>query len=170
MKTKIVIALIAMLSIVACDDNNHLRNSLYDITIDNLMVKCRNFETESLLQGLPGEWDLDSYVVYDDTWQTITSPLFVMGDMICEGLSVTTYIFNVDGTASYSYISSYPPFEQIVQEFTWSYDADNNELIMSGEDYNAQYTVSGFNGEYLVLDYYDSINKHNARKIYKRKG
>ena len=28
--------------------------------------------------------------------------------------------------------------------------------------------LSAFNNEYLVLDHYDSVNKHNIREIYKR--
>ena len=50
--------------------------------------------------------------------------------------------------------------------FEWLYDADNHTLTLSG-DYNAEFKVAGFKGDYIVCDYV--YHGDNMRKILKRK-
>lgn len=174
-----LLLLTALFALVACDNpnvnpqnSNPAKNeseiSEADRAINNLMDQCKVYDAEALVQGLPGEWLLDSYLAYDNDWKTITSPFYVMGDMNCEGLSAGTYTFTTEGKGVFSNTLEHPLADPIRWEFEWNYNAENGKLLLSGENYNTEYKVSGFNNEYLVLDYYDSVNKLNTRKIYKR--
>jgi hypothetical protein len=145
---------------------NDSPKSKYDIVIDNLMSECKDFDAQTLVQGLPGEWREDSILSYDDEWTTITSPWCVMGDMNCAGLSLGDYTFTADGKGSCRITLEFPP-EDIVSSFEWQYDAESSTLILNYENHSVQRKVSGFNGEYLVLDYYDTTNEDNKREILK---
>ena len=174
-----LLLLTALFALVACDNpnvnpqnSNPAKNeseiSESDRAINNLMGQCKVYDAEALVQGLPGEWLLDSYLAYDNDWKTITSPFYVMGDMNCEGLNAGTYTFTAEGKGVFSNTLEDPLADPIRWEFEWNYNAESGKLLLSGENYNTEYKVSGFNNEYLVLDYYDSVNKLNTRKIYKR--
>jgi hypothetical protein len=169
-KSYLMLLLVAMFALVACDNNdNKPQRSEYDIAIDNLMAQCKDFDAEILTQGLVGEWKEDSFLSYDDEWKTITSAWYIMGDMNCVGLSPSDYSFTADGKGAARCTPMNPPFEEVVRYFDWQYDADSGKLILSYEGYSVQRTVSGFNGEYIVLDYYDSVNEDNKRMILKKK-
>ena len=42
-------------------------------------------------------------------------------------------------------------------------------LSVNNQGYKREYKVSGINSESLILDYYDTVNCHNTRQVYKRK-
>ena len=176
-KSYFLLLSVALFALAACttptgngndDDieNNSTKNE-YDLVIDNLMEGCKNFDRDKLTNMLPGQWIEDSYLSYDDEWKTITKAWLIMGDMNCEGLSCTHYVFTSDGKGSYSFTPEYPPFEEIVVSFDWQYDAKNSTLTFSKEGYSLQYNVSGFSKEYIVLDYFDTTNNDNKRLILK---
>lgn len=167
-KSYLMLLLVAMFALVACDNNdNKPQRSEYDIAIDNLMAQCKDFDAEILTQGLVGEWKEDSFLSYDDEWKTITSAWYIMGEMNCVGLSCKHYVFTSDGKGSYRFTPEYPPFEEIVVSFDWQYDAKNSTLTFNKDGYSHQYNVSGFSKEYIVLDYFDTTNNDNKRLILK---
>lgn len=51
--------------------------------------------------------------------------------------------------------------------FDWSYDSEKNELVLRGEQFNVKYVVSGYSGEYVVLD--NVSMDENIRLIFRRK-
>ena len=61
--------------------------------------------------------------------------------------------------------------------FEWNYESESKKLVLSKESYSAQYTVSGFSGEYIILDHIREVYDAHAdyriyyytREIYKRK-
>jgi hypothetical protein len=182
-----------MLSILLFSCNNNKQQggtqiSKEDQIVNNLMLQCRNFDTNEFILGLPGEWIEDSSLVYDENWQQIDHCNKLMGEWyVVGGSGVEKYIFCNGGKGSYlSYGSSLGPLpEEYAATFEWDYNIETKELavngvITSGElkggPYNFQYLVSGYNGQYLILDYnitvYDQFaDKYistNIRKIYKK--
>ena len=171
MITKIFFALIAITTITACDMSWGIpSNSECETSINNLMEQSQNFDASDIAQWLPGAWSEYSIIIYDENWETIEQVLKYNGNWDNDLVGGTNgeYTFEADGKGAYSYTPEHPPFEEIALSFAWQYDATNKQLVLSGE-WNKQFTVSGFNGAYIVLDFYDTTNKHNERQILKKK-
>ena len=170
MKTKVLIALIAMVVAVACESpNDGQQKSKHEQAVENIVAQCQNFDHTTFAQELPGVWRLDTDVSYDDNWEKITDWCLVVGEYNneCNGWRGTTYTFTADGKGSRAPWYYFPDEDETPLVFDWHYDVESNQLVFSG-DWNSRMTVSGFNGEYLVFDYYDTSNERNVRNIYKR--
>lgn len=168
MRTKMLIALVAMVLAVACDKDG-LQKSEHERAIENIVAQCQNFDHTTFAQELPGVWKLDTDVSYDENWEKITDWCLVLGEYNhnTNGWRSTTFEFTADGKGSYAPDFYWPFEDETPQVFDWHYDAENNELVFGG-GWNMKMEVSGFNDEYLVFDYYDTTNKKNVREIYKR--
>ncbi len=189
MKTKIfTLLLVSALVFFACqsgDQKNTIPESEESKIINSLMAECKDFDTNTFAQALIGEWDLDSQLYYDDAWLEIEECHKLVG-MWQPGYNIGVpeiqrYTFTSDGKGVY-YI--YSPelgskLTEISIHFDWQYNVENCELALDGEyysqyispypiNYTAQFKVSGFNSEYLVLDWVTA--EGNLRKIYKRSG
>ena len=180
MKTKLFITIIAFATIVACNKDNQPtrpQKSEQEIAVENLISKCQDFDTESIIQGLPGAWLIDSEIYYCDDWQKITTTNMFMGSGFAYNQS---YYFSSDGKGFF-YIPEdlFLGVEEILNHFDWSYDAEKKELIINYENSESVYVakVTGFNGEYLVIDGISSVytpskgewEDFNCRHIYKLK-
>ena len=168
---KIFIALITFATITACDTNwNYTSKDACTTYVNNLIEQSQDFDGESIAKWLPGAWSEYSIIIYDENWETIEKVLKYNGnwDDDLAGGANGQYTFEADGKGAYSYTPGYPPFEEIALSFAWQYDATNKQLVLSGE-WNNHFKVSGFNGAYIVLDFYDTTNKHNERQILKKK-
>ena len=167
-KNLLLLLLAAMSTMVSCDDNAQ-HKSKHEMAIDNLMTQCRNFDATTLSQELPGVWEIDTDVRYDDMWQKITDWYMVLGECNTDvgGWGGTKYEFSADGKCLYHVTTCGPSSDEYPKVFEWHYDVDKNLLVLSG-DYTIQHKVSGFNGGYIVFESYDSTNEKNVRKIYKR--
>lgn len=133
--------------------------------VAELVEECQDFAPSAVALGLPGEWTLDSELMYDDKWQEVVALRLFMGkayDYEIE-LGYTRYTFKTDSTGfCYRNDSKVTPD---ALRFNWSYDVINRVLELSGE-YCAKYTVSGYNRDYVMLDRaYDGLN---SRTILKR--
>ena len=167
-----MLLLVAMFALVACNNNDGKpQRSEYDIAIDTLMAQCKNFDADLLNQNLPGVWEINSLVTYNADWSTIDQPHLVMGEMNAVGMAQEErYTFTEDGKGSYYVMPAIAPdASPRTMNFNWHYDADNHKLIITWETgIEIQRTVSGFNSEYIVLDYVNSTNQ-NIREILKKK-
>ena len=112
------------------------------------------------------EWGRDSYLKYNDDWSKIIEPYRVIGYDYIEGLAYEKYNFNADGTGWYSVNPTEPDMETMTYDFNWSYDAESNQLTLSGE-YNHKWRVTGCNDNYIVLDE-TTTNGANLRTILSR--
>ena len=135
--------------------------------IDKLLEGCKDFDADTLVSGLVDEWGRDSYLKYNDDWSKIIEPYRVIGYDYIEGLAYEKYNFNADGTGWLSVNPTEPDMETMTYDLNWSYDAESNQLTLSGE-YNLEWTVTGFSDEYIVLDRLD-FDGDNIRTILKRK-
>lgn len=126
---------------------------------------CKDFDAETFVQGIVGEWEPDSMLEYDAEWSMIEEPHRVMGDDYVEDLGYHSFTFAADGTGYKYNVFTEPDIEPETRDFEWSYNADSRMLTLNGE-YNAEYKVTGFDGEYIVLDYV--YHDDNTRKILKR--
>ncbi len=167
MKAKISILLIAALALFSCDNEKQPNNpplSEEDKIVNELMAQCQNFNAEDIMQGLLGEWIVDSYLIYDENWHRVTKVIQLMGaHHQIGGAEIEKYTFFSDGTVLYyTYI---PGVGEISHTSDWQYDSENRKLILNG-GWNRQYLVSGFNNEYIVLDI--KVD-NNVRSILKRK-
>lgn len=157
---------------------NEPQKSEHELAIDNLITQCQDFDAETLIQGLPELWKTDTFVYYDEEWQTITNWCMVMGEYNHDmaGWSPTEYEFNADGTGLYHFTTCDPTIDCTPRAFTWRYDAESKKLVLSGE-YSVEFDVKGYNGEYIILDHiremYDAHADYHiyyyTREIYKRK-
>ena len=134
--------------------------------IDKLLEGCKDFDADTLVSGLVDEWGRDSYLKYNDDWSKIIEPYRVIGYDYIEGLAYEKYNFNADGTGWHSVNPAEPDMETITYNFNWSYDAESNQLTLSGE-YNHKWRVTGCNDNYIVLDEVTSDGE-NIRTILKR--
>ena len=179
MRANFVIAIVAFATMIACSSDNiptGPQKSEQEITVENLISKCQDFDAESFIQGLPGVWQIDSEIYYCDNWQKITSINMFMGSGFAYNQS---YSFSSDGKGFF-YIPEniFYAVEEMLNHFVWSYDAEKKELIINYENSESVYVnkVTGFNGEYLVIDGISSIytpskdkwEHFNCRQIYKR--
>ena len=134
--------------------------------IDKLLEGCKDFDADTLVSGLVDEWECDSYLKYNDDWSKIIEPYRVIGYDYIEGLAYEKYNFNADGTGWHSVNPAEPDMETMTYDFNWSYDAESNQLTLSGE-YNHKWRVTGCNDNYIVLDEVTSDGE-NIRTILKR--
>ena len=186
-KSCFVLLFIAMFALVACNtpnttDNNGGDNnpptSEEDTFVNNLIAQYGEFDATTLVQGLPGLWKTDTFVYYDEEWQTITNWCMVMGEYNHDmaGWSPTDYEFNSDGTGLYHFTTCDPTMDCTPLTFAWRYDAESKKLVLSGE-YSVEFDVKGYNGEYIILDHIREVYDAHAdyriyyytREIYKRK-
>ena len=134
--------------------------------IAEFVAECKDFDAEVLVEGLAGEWEMDSMLEYDAEWAKIEQPHRVMGVDYAEGLGYSKLTFNADGTGNRYVEFTEPGEEPETMAFEWQYNADSHMLTLSG-DYNAEFKVAGFNGDHIVCDYV--YHGDNMRKILKRK-
>ena len=186
-KSCFVLLFVAMFALVACntpnttgnngDDNNPPTSE--EVTfVNNLMAQYGEFDAETLIQGLPGVWVLDAEYMYEEGWQNIKSVNRYKGDSYLEGDYISKiFTFTADGNCEYSV--SYDENGAIIDNksvFEWNYESESKKLVLSKESYSAQYTVSGFSGEYIILDHIREVYDAHAdyriyyytREIYKR--
>ena len=135
--------------------------------VNELVKKCKDFDSDTLASGLVDEWEHDSYLKYNDDWSKIIEPYRVIGYDYIEGLAYEKYNFNADGTGWHSVNPAEPNMETMTYDFNWSYDAESGKLTLSG-DYNNVWSVTGYNDCYVVLDQI-SREGWNYRTILKRK-
>lgn len=136
--------------------------------INELLDTCKDFDAETLIAGIEGEWETNSLLIYDDEWKSITTPLRLNGvDYVADGGIYSYFNFAADGTG-YRYVDyPEPSIEPQTFEFSWAYDAESGKLTLSG-DYNDVWSVTGYNDYYVVLDQI-SREGWNYRTILKRK-
>ena len=175
MKTKIFILLASALTLFACqnrDQQNSTPESEESKIINILMSQCKDFNTNTLAQDLTGEWNLDSQLYYDEAWQIIVECHMLRGqwqpNYNIGAPDIKRYTFAPGGKGLYYVYSSSNGSElgEHSASFDWYYNAENRELVVSGE-HSSQFIVSGFNNEYLVLDWVNA--KGNLREVFKRK-
>lgn len=135
--------------------------------INELLDSCKDFNAETLLASLAGKWETDSLLIYDDEWKRITTPLRVKGYDYLDGGAYSYYTFAVDGTGSRYVHYPEPDVETETLEFSWSYNAEEGKLTLSG-DYNNSWKVTGYSNYYIVLDQI-SREGWNYRTILKHK-
>ena len=178
MKTKILTALIVIMALVACDNNanNNGGNEVPPpceelVYVDNLIEQGKDFDAETLIQGLPGEWHKDSSYMYDENWQDMIKIVMYKG----EGGSWLHFTFMADGTGQYK--SPRDMEGPVTRDIDWQYDAENKNLIITlhykdeyiEEDLNIQWKILAFSDEYLVFDDGSSVLwLGNRRCVYKR--
>lgn len=134
--------------------------------INELLEGCKDFDSDTLVSGLVDEWGRDSYLKYNDDWSKIIEPYRVIGYDYIDGLAYEKYNFNADGTGWHSVNPTEPDMETMTYDFNWSYDAESNQLTLSGE-YNHKWRVTGCNDNYIVLDE-TTTNGDNLRTILRR--
>ena len=134
--------------------------------VEHLVSECNNFDDEALVASLNGKWTPDSLLIYDEEWANITTPLLVMGVDYADGRAYSYLTFAEDGTGAYYNNFPEPDMEPETREFSWTYDADSNQLTLTGE-YNNEWNVRGYSNDYIILDQV-SREGWNYRTILKR--
>lgn len=162
-KNLLLLLFAAMFTMVSCNNNEEKPLSPEEKFVQELMKQSKNFDAETLVQGLPGVWTLDAKYRYDAKYKSVTDVIVFEGVPYWEGGASYTYTFNTNGKGE---CVMHTGENDSTYSFDWSYDAESSKLILSG-DYNMQRVVSGFNGEYLLLD--NSTTSSNLREVYKRK-
>ena len=173
MKTKnLALFLVILFAVMACENYTPQENK-QKTYVDNLISQSQELGTEGAAQNLLGTWKQDSIFTYDDDWQTIKETIMLEGDIYYMGLALSEFSFTADGKCQESIKSVALGFEGVdeyIVEFDWSYDAETHTLtLINNQGYKREYKVSGINCESLILDYYDTVNCHNTRQVYKRK-
>ena len=175
MKTiKHILFLALIFALFSCQNNNQLTpqpESEEVKIVNNLMAQCRDFDSEALSSNIVGEWDTDSILFYNKEWNDITEYYQLLGvynPHIFGGADVRRYTFAADGVGTYYVYNENDGSDAFSASFNWTYDTDSKTLTLSGRYNNGLYTVSGFNGEYLILDSVDAKGE-NMREIFKRK-
>lgn len=181
MKTKILTALIVIMALVACHNNanNNGGNEVPPpceelVYVDNLIEQGKDFDAETLIQGLPGEWHKDSSYMYDENWQDMIKIFMYKG----EGGVWEHFIFMADGTGQCRSSSGTLDGDGIAtDDIDWQYDTENKNLIITlhykdeyiEEDVNIPCKILAFSDEYLVFDDGSSVLwLGNMRCVYKR--
>lgn len=167
MNTKTLIFFMAVFLIVSCNDKQPDQQMSEEAKIINgLMADCQNFNTKDITQGLQGVWNRDSTIMYDKEWRTITKIYQLMGVWHMMGGSSQQYTFADNGKCSKYEESSDPNIGSRTYLFEWYYDSESRILSLIGEDYSEKFYVSGYNNEYIVLDYTNEVG--NIRCILRR--
>ena len=135
--------------------------------VAELLDGCKEYDTEALINGIAGVWEENSELVYDSAWERVTEVYYLLGECFVEGAVYSTYTFNAEGEGSRYYEPEDPTLSPQTETFTWSYDAATRKLTVTGDVLNAEYVVSGYSNDYLVLD--SSKADKNVRAILKRK-
>ena len=173
-----MLLLVAMFTLVACDNNanNNGGNEVPPpceelVYVDNLIEQGKDFDAETLIQGLPGEWRMDSSYIYDENWQDIIKIFMYKG----EGGVYEYFTFMADGTGQHSILTTLDGI--VTDDIDWQYDAENKNLIITlhykdgyiEEDLNIQWKILAFSDEYLVFDDGSPVLwASNMRCVYKR--
>lgn len=165
MKTKLFYLLIAIIVASSCTNDDANRPSAEELYINNLMAQCQNFDSQTFVQKLPGVWVTDSVYGYDENWQNVKYVIVYKGNHRWEGSGNFTYTYATDGTGN-CHIQTVGPADNTSYAFNWQYNPDCQELVLDGER-RTKWRVSGFNNEYLIVDY--PSNNYNMREVYKRK-
>ena len=163
-KSYLMLLLVAMFTLVACDNNanNNGGNEVPPpceelVYVDNLIEQGKDFDAETLIQGLPGEWRMDSSYIYDENWQDMIKIVRYKG----EGGAWNHFIFMADGTGQCRSSSGTLDGDGIVtDDIDWQYDTENKNLIITlhykdeyiEEDVNIQWKILAFSDEHLVFD------------------
>ena len=174
MKTiKHILFLALIFALFSCQNNNQLTpqpESEEVKIVNNLMAQCRDFDSEALSSNIVGEWDTDSMLFYNNEWSDITEYYQLMGVFhnAYGAPEICRYTFAADGTGTYYVYSEWGNPNTFTASFSWTYNTENKILTLDGRYNHGQYTVSGFNGEYLILDSVDAKGE-NMREIFKRK-
>ena len=134
--------------------------------VNELLESCKDFDAETLAETIEGEYERYSYLKYNDDWSKIIEPYRVIGYDYIDGLAYEKYNFNADGTGWHSVNPTEPDMETMTYDFNWSYDAESNQLTLSGV-YNHKWRVTGCNDNYIVLDE-TTTNGDNLRTILSR--
>ena len=134
--------------------------------VNELLESCKDFDAETLAETIEGEYERYSYLKYNDDWSKIIEPYLVIGYDYIDGLAYEKYNFNADGTGWHSVNPTEPDMETMTYDFNWSYDAESNQLTLSGE-HNHKWRVTGCNDNYIVLDE-TTTNGDNLRTILRR--
>lgn len=138
---------------------------LETMAIAEFVDSCKDFDAETFVKGIVGEWMPDSILEYDAEWTMIEEPFRVQGEDYVEGLGYQRLVLAADGTG-YRYVEfTEPDMEPETFNFEWNYDAQSRMLSLTGE-YNIEFKVSGFNSDHVVCDYI--WHGVNTRKIFKR--
>ena len=135
--------------------------------VAELLEGCKEYDTEALINGIVGAWIENSELVYDSEWNKVVRANYLLGLSYVEGVVYSTYTFTADGNGTQYYEPEEPGLSPQTISLTWSYDNETNKLKLTGEMINAEYVVSGYSNEYLVLDSSDA--DANVRTILKRK-
>lgn len=135
--------------------------------MEKLMESCRDFDKVSFAETLPGTWSVDSEMTYDSEWRQVVEPYRLMGMDYAEGGASLKYNFAADGEGLKEVEAHVPGEEPSVKNFTWTYNVDDSRLILNFETSTMEYLMSGYDGEYIVLDY--QSQSKNTRFVLKRK-
>ena len=175
MKTIIICLLAALFGFSSCEKEktqplNQKENLLSNE--NNAIDNSENREVDPFIQSLQGTWSIYTMIYYDKEWKEVESVAIEKGDSKMEGLGHRLYTFNTDGTFTYYLDPCYPGKEPEVVTYSCFYDSESKIITMKNDKgvTRYEYLVSGYDGEYLVLDYsehlYDSyIDKHYYRYI-----
>ncbi len=134
--------------------------------VAELLEGCKEYDTETLINGIVGAWIENSELLYDSEWNKVVRANYLLGLSYVEGVVYSTYTFTADGNGTQYYEPEDPTISPMTIPFTWSYDDTTNMLKLTGEMLNSEYIVSGFSNEYLVID--STNTDENVRTILKR--
>ena len=173
MKVRILIALIVIMGFVACNNNtnNDVPPREEVVYVDNLIEQGKDFDTETLIQGLPGVWKTDTVLRYDDNWQDLLKVDRYKGN----GGIWEQYTFMADGTGQYCSPGALD--DLVIFDIDWQYDVENKNLIIAlhytdgyiEEVLDMQWKIIAFSDEYLVFDDGSFVTQpQNMRCVYKR--
>ena len=135
-------------------------------TMAEAMALWSNFDRETVVENLVGEWKTFSLLHYDESWDRIIEALVFNDNHFVEGVIPTTYIFEEDGRACEYYDAPVQDDEPNELNLVWEYDAESDIITLSGDGYTSEYRLSGCSYQYIVLDRVE--NGVNVRRVFKR--
>lgn len=136
--------------------------------VDEIMSECQHNDSEAIVNGLSGEWVVDSLLFYDQEWQNVEQAHLFCGVWYAAGGSSSRYTFEDDGTGVHYSMLTPPQSGEVATNFEWRYDADNGVLTLCYDEYNDVLPITGYSGEYIVSDKKTNTG-NNCRTIFKRK-
>ena len=134
--------------------------------VEEFVDDCSKYDHENIMSGMPGEWEVDSYMTYDDEWKRVTNVHKLMGVSYDEGGAYVRYTLRNDATGTEYVEFQEPGREPETRAFSWLYDCENGTLQFVGEQMNVEYNVLCGNDDYVVLD--RESGDSNIRTILKR--
>ena len=166
MRTRLLVAMLSLFAFVACE-KYAFKNE--DKAVDKIVAQCKNFSETTLMEDLPGKWNVYCELKYNETWSEIEVLYKYMGDTDFIPGNYATYEISADGKLTIHYPLYGPNMGGDSYSYDWSYDHPSRQLTLSGEGLTSTiYRVKGVNNEYIVLDYYDTAYEGNIRLILKR--